>query len=1304
MTGVGILAILDKSGYMMTSLFASIAWQSTVLFSAIAVLSFFLRKQAPSLRYKLWISALLVLPFIPAITSGFEYLVSIQKEISVIPEYHQPKQQPSTVISVSESAPTSESSQVTVPEETQPLPHSQPSIIVSEQALPREITENNTSAIDLVTQYPWAIVPIVYFLGLAVFSTLIIAGRLRIRNWIQKGEAIIDNTVFDLFSKAAEEIGVFREFILIESEDVHAPLTCRTRRPVIILPRGLTDSLSAHDLYSIALHELAHIKRNDVMALSLLSLIRALFFFHPLVWIAIRQVSYLAELSCDEQVIQHSHESAGYADMLTRIASSLPTQTMSSELAAGFIFSKNMFVYRVRAILDDSHRNIKRLSKLALMGISAMAGMSLVVALALPLGQKDSANGEGLTVSGIVTRNDTPVQGAKVYVVTVRFDYRWDRKGEIIATAKSGRDGRFTCKLPATVKNIFIMQYAIRAYKEGKGATADFLKMMPEHGNYHLELGKTESIEGTVTNSEGKAVKGAEVYLTDMPEQVKKTDRKGRYRIDSVAKESSNMISVVAKGYGKVFRRDIFKGMREVDFSLEKEGMITGKVIYGDSGKPAKGIRLYAVNVDHAGPSSEIVTTDRKGRYILKNISAGIYHVTIENGNEMPEYVAKAVENIEVTAGETVEDIDLTLEEGVIVSGMVTGGEKSLSIENATVTVVPESINSRYIIGRVSTDKEGRFAIRTISDEFTIYASPPIGYLDDHNTSRRTIDPDENFETINFYFEKGITVKGRLLEPDGSPAADISVESPVSWTGWFPSVRTDADGSFELIGLQNGNKYQLNAIDKRKKLFLETVFEAIPGESIELELIPYETASIQGQVVDETGEPVSGAIIMKRKRIYNPNQPHRSGFAVLATSSASTDTNGHFQVENINIEEELDSFTAEASGYKMADLINMASLKPGLNDAGIVELAFSETHNKQLFGKVVDPGGKPITGAAVRINRGYADLKQDYTGKNGGFRLEGIKNDIEGEVSISHDDYGWYKFIYVPANTMRTYTLQPLTGTISGVITDSDGKPLEGIGIDHHDENFGPSGIVNFYTQSDKNGRFEVTNLVENSYDLTFRSEKNGYRKILDVAVNTRDLKVVMDSADSYVQTPRQNAIVDYVRNNRGRRKALIDKPAPQIEAGEWLTGDPVSLEELKGKVVLLYFWNTNESLTVQPLSVLKHWQKKYGDDIAVVAVHGHTKGSGMTQRTLNEYNIEFPVFTDSATDIEGTDGRTFNNYALRSITHKPCLTLIDKRGHVSKHFKGLISGTQLPIHEIEDKIDVLLEESWSNNRETIKP
>jgi uncharacterized protein (TIGR03435 family) len=100
-------------------------------------------------------------------------------------------------------------------------------------------------------------------------------------------------------------------------------------RPVLLLPKGITEWLTAEQMQAIIAHELCHVRRRDNLAALGHMLVEAIFWFHPLVrWIGARMVAE-RERACDEEVVRLGNRPEAYAEGILHVCqfylqSSLP--------------------------------------------------------------------------------------------------------------------------------------------------------------------------------------------------------------------------------------------------------------------------------------------------------------------------------------------------------------------------------------------------------------------------------------------------------------------------------------------------------------------------------------------------------------------------------------------------------------------------------------------------------------------------------------------------------------------------------------------------------------------------------------------------------------------------------------------------------------------------------------------------------------------------------------------------------------------------------------------------------------------
>ena len=403
--------------------------------------------------------------------------------------------------------------------------------------------------------YPWAAGMVVYAGVVLFLLSAILAGRLRVRRWILRGEAVIDDHTLAIFERVRERLGIRGEVTVLESGETSVPFAFRTLHPVVALPRGFAPRLTDTELTSVFAHELAHIRRRDPLTLTLVSLVRAVFFFQPLVWFASREAGYLAECACDSAALELTGEARSYAVLISRLAEELPKRTISPEYAAGLVFSRSVFLKRVEAILSENRNGIKRLTGLALAGTLAVATVSLAAALAFGPGeikttQADKKSAETQKAasreSTVAVKDSDTISRASVYGTVTYADNGKPAKGITVSIEKdknatdliTDREGRYSFVgiVPGTYTMFFYDKAAADRNRLAKFAPLArrnvMVKAAQALGNVNVQLSRGGIITGRVTKSDtGEPVAGVKVYERDGKAVSGLTDRKGVYRM-----------------------------------------------------------------------------------------------------------------------------------------------------------------------------------------------------------------------------------------------------------------------------------------------------------------------------------------------------------------------------------------------------------------------------------------------------------------------------------------------------------------------------------------------------------------------------------------------------------------------------------------------------------------------------------------------------------------------------------------------------------------------------------------------------
>lgn len=133
-----------------------------------------------------------------------------------------------------------------------------------------------------------------------------------------------------------------------------------------------------------------------------------------------------------------------------------------------------------------------------------------------------------------------------------------------------------------------------------------------------------------------------------------------------------------------------------------------------------------------------------------------------------------------------------------------------------------------------------------------------------------------------------------------------------------------------------------------------------------------------------------------------------------------------------------------------------------------------------------------------------------------------------------------------------------------------------------------------------------------------------------------------------------------------------LGKPAPELQVGEWVRGQPVTLAELKGKVVLLDFWGLWCGPCRRAMPSLVDLHKQYArDGLVIIAMHDASQSKASLldegQPYLDVSALPFRVAVDAmplgseTAPLQG-QGRTIDAYG---VTEFPTSLLIDRKGQV---------------------------------------
>ncbi len=149
-------------------------------------------------------------------------------------------------------------------------------------------------------------------------------------------------------------------------------------------------------------------------------------------------------------------------------------------------------------------------------------------------------------------------------------------------------------------------------------------------------------------------------------------------------------------------------------------------------------------------------------------------------------------------------------------------------------------------------------------------------------------------------------------------------------------------------------------------------------------------------------------------------------------------------------------------------------------------------------------------------------------------------------------------------------------------------------------------------------------------------------------------------------------------------RGQTAQTPAPELKKNlDWLNTDkPLSLAELRGKIVLLDFWTYGCINCIHIIPDLKKLEAKYKNDLIVIGVHSakftNERESENIRRIILRYELEHPVVNDA----------DFNIWKSYHVEAYPTQILIDPNGEIVAKFvsEGQLKALGQKINETAEK------------------
>lgn len=631
--------VLNSFGNQWGQILWTVSWQISVLVGLVWLVSLLSRKASPNFRYWLWCIVLLrlCLPMNLTLPIGLEqHFRHFAKRFAlVLMERPTPPRMAENVQPII------------------PLPAENYEAVnyasVIEPVSAAAAIETASSAPQIAISES---IGLSWFVLVIIFGGAIIWRFLRIKNRLKKCPAIERSDLVALCNRLCIDLGIKQQvqlrYMNIESAD--SPAAIGIFRPKVFLPRRIVEQWSLKEIEPILLHELAHIKRYDLVVNWLQMIVQVVYFFHPLVWLTNRKIRQLREEICDDVAIQRiGAQRKRYGKSILRVMEETRREPAFGFAGIGFIERKSSLARRIVRIMSDKYRLHPRMT------VFSSVVLLLISILCISLASERLESAE---------------------------------------SAKEGNTKHEESQARATVM------------PEVEFLSPDVLPVPVEPNVFN--------IRGIVVNRNAKSIKGAAVTVRSRDRKSLKmtTGSDGRFVFEPL-REGWWEILVEAKGYAHITLEECtIKIPRlkddEIELILDRPVEMRGKVV-NETGQPISGAIVIVAREWTADGKNCIqghltqdifeTTTDGKGQFSFNQLKPGKVSLVVEH----PDYA----ETIEIFKSDA-KDVVIKLDHGGTIRGRIVDADKPLA--GVEVEIIGAKCSHRHFgYARTETDANGQF-------------------------------------------------------------------------------------------------------------------------------------------------------------------------------------------------------------------------------------------------------------------------------------------------------------------------------------------------------------------------------------------------------------------------------------------------------------------------------------------------------------------------------------------------------------------------------------------------------------------
>ena len=225
----------------------------------------------------------------------------------------------------------------------------------------------------------------VHVLGTSWLCVRVFRRYAAVRGIIRHGEVSNDAALLQEIARIADCLKMKSAPAVRISDEADGPFATGAFRPTIVLPRKLIEQLQADQLSIVIAHELAHVRRRDLLIGWVETLLSLIWWIHPAMWWLKKSLRQTREDCCDDVLLANDLALPDRYCQTLIDAAVQQSARMAEPIVLGFTEREHPTARRMRRLMDASvfrskHLRWPAVAVTLVLGLVVLPGMTLEVA------------------------------------------------------------------------------------------------------------------------------------------------------------------------------------------------------------------------------------------------------------------------------------------------------------------------------------------------------------------------------------------------------------------------------------------------------------------------------------------------------------------------------------------------------------------------------------------------------------------------------------------------------------------------------------------------------------------------------------------------------------------------------------------------------------------------------------------------------------------------------------------------------------------------------------------------------------